>query len=158
MDFVKFTKKSSIITCFFNLFCQQLICQFEKSWLQSCPYDFNIYYYRVYINVIFFFYLLHQNNQKPYKIVDMLPCHLQLKLKSKTECPFLMYKFFANIKTLLLLSTVNLPLVEFIHILTPFYHLPSSLVLFTHSPHRCLRICSSWTKLHNELVYLKEIL
>ena len=31
------------------------------------------------------------------------------------------------------LSTVNLPLVEFIHILTAFYHLPVSLVLFTHS-------------------------
>ena len=40
--------------------------------------------------------------------------------------------------------------------LTVFYHLPISLVLFTHSL-RCLRICSSWTKLHNELVCLKEI-
>ena len=30
-------------------------------------------------------------------------------------------------------STVNLPLVEFIHILTAFYHLPISLVLFTHA-------------------------
>ena len=39
--------------------------------------------------------------------------------------------------------------------LTVFYHLPISLVLFTHSL-RCLRICSSWTKLHNELVCLKE--
>ena len=29
------------------------------------------------------------------------------------------------------------------------------MVLFTHSL-RCLRICSSWTKLHNELVCLKE--
>ena len=38
-----------------------------------------------------------------------------------------------KIKHLPLLSTINLPLVEFIHILIVFYHLPISLVLFTHS-------------------------
>ena len=65
-------------------------------------------------------------------MVDMLTCHLQLKVKSKTECPFLMYRLVVKIKHLPPLSTVNLPLVEFIHILTAFYHLPLSLVLFTH--------------------------
>ena len=50
------------------------------------------------------------------------------------------------------------PLVEFIHNWTAFYHLPISLVLFTHwLIYTCLQICSSWTKLHNELVFLKEI-
>ena len=63
----------------------------------------------------------------------MLACHLQLKVTSKTECPFMMYSFFLKITHLPLLSTVNLPLVEFLHILTAFYHLPISLVLFTHS-------------------------
>ena len=66
-------------------------------------------------------------------MVDMLTCHLRLKVKSKTECPFLMYRLVVKIKDLPLLSTINLPLVEFIHILTAFYHLPISLVLFTHS-------------------------
>ena len=37
-------------------------------------------------------------------------------------------------------STVNPPLVEFIHILTPFYHLSISLVMFTHA-YRSFRIC-----------------
>ena len=39
------------------------LVQFGKNWLQVCPYDFKIYYYRVYINDIlyFIFYLLHQN-------------------------------------------------------------------------------------------------
>ena len=37
----------------------------------------------------------------------MLTCHLQLKMKSKTECPFLMYRLFAKIKHLPLLSTIN---------------------------------------------------
>ena len=66
-------------------------------------------------------------------MVDMLTCHLRLKVKSKTECPFLMYRLFMKIKHLPPLPTVNLPLVQFIHILTAFYHLPISLVLFTHS-------------------------
>ena len=65
-------------------------------------------------------------------MVDMLTCHLQLKMKSKTECPFLMYRIFVKIKHLPLLPNVNLPLVEFIHILTAFCHLPLSLVLYTH--------------------------
>ena len=66
-------------------------------------------------------------------MVDMLTSHLRLKVKSKTDCPFLMYRLAVNIKHLPPLSTVNLPLVEFIHILTAFYHLPIRLVLFTHS-------------------------
>ena len=38
-----------------------------------------------------------------------------------------------KIKHLPILFTVNLPLAEFIHILTAFYHLSISLILFTHS-------------------------
>ena len=66
-------------------------------------------------------------------MVDMLTCHIRLKVKSKTECPFLIDIFFVKIKHLPPLSTINLPLVEFKHILTAFYQLPISLVLFTHS-------------------------
>ena len=54
-------------------------------------------------------------------------------MKSKTECPFLMYKLFVKIKYLPLLTAVNLPLVKSIHILTAFYNLPISLVLLTNS-------------------------
>ena len=38
----------------------------------------------------------------------MVTCHLQLKMKSKTEFPFLMYKLIAKIKHLQLLPTLNL--------------------------------------------------
>ena len=58
----------------------------------------------------------------------MLTRHLRLKVKSKTEFPFLMYRSFVKIKHLLLPSTVSIPLVEFIHILTAFYHLRKTLV------------------------------
>ena len=54
-----------------------------------------------------------------------------LKMRSKTEWPFLMYRLFMEIKHLPLLCTVNLPSMEFVHILTAFYHLPLSLVLYT---------------------------
>ena len=43
-----------------------------------------------------------------------------------------MYKLFVEIEHLPLLSTINLPLVELIQILTVFYQLPIILVLFTH--------------------------
>ena len=62
----------------------------------------------------------------------MLSCHLQLKMQSETKCPSLMYRLFVKIKHLSLLSTKNLPLLEFIHIATGFYHLPISLELLTH--------------------------
>ena len=63
----------------------------------------------------------------------MLTCQLQLKMKSKTECPLSMYRFFVTIKYLPILSTINLLLVTFIQILIAFYHLPISLVLYSHS-------------------------
>ena len=69
----------------------------------------------------------------PSTIVGMLTRHLQLKMKSKTECLFLMYRLSMTIKHLPLLSTVNLSVLGFMHILTASYHLTKSLVLRTHS-------------------------
>ena len=86
----------------------------------------------------------------------MLTCHVQLKMKSKTQCP-LIYRLFVKIKNLPLLSTANQFLVTFINILRTFYHLRISLVLSTHSLYTCFRICSSWTKLHPESLSLKQI-
>ena len=85
----------------------------------------------------------------------MLTCHLQLKMKTKTECPFMVYRLFVKKKRLPLLSTINLLLVEFIHILTTFSNLTISLVLFTH----WLIDASEYAMagLHTELVCLKEI-
>ena len=67
----------------------------------------------------------------------MLTCHLQLKVKSKH---------------LLLLSTVNL----YTHF-DNFLPFPYKFGTVYTLAYKCLRICLSWTKLHNELVYLKEI-
>ena len=66
-------------------------------------------------------------------MVGMLTSHLELKMKSKTECPFLIYIILVKVKHLPRPSTVSPPLVEFIHILTAFYYAPISFVLFIHS-------------------------
>ena len=89
-------------------------------------------------------------------MADILTCHLKLKMKSKTESSFLMYRLFVKINHLPFLFTVNLPLVEFIHILTVFNH-PSISGTVYKLANRCLRIRSSWTKLHKELLCLEEI-
>ena len=90
----------------------------------------------------------------------MLAGHLQLRVESKTECPFLMYRLFVKIKHLPLLSTINLPLVEFLHTLTAIFYTFSIYKFGTvyTLAFRCLPICSSWTKLHDELVCLKKII
>ena len=63
----------------------------------------------------------------------MLTCHLQLKMASKTECPFLINRLFVQIKDLLLLSITNQFSVKFTLILRFVYHLLISLVLSRHS-------------------------
>ena len=43
-----------------------------------------------------------------------------------------MFRLFVTLKHLLLLSNINLSFEELINILTAFYNLPVSLILFTH--------------------------
>ena len=58
---------------------------------------------------------------------------ITIENEKQSRSPFLMYRLFVMIKHLPPLSTVNLPLVGFIKILTAFNHLPIRLALFTHS-------------------------
>ena len=53
--------------------------------------------------------------------------------QKQNRMSFLDVQIKKKVKHLTILSTVNLPLVEFMHILTAFYYLPISLVLVTHS-------------------------
>ena len=86
-------------------------------------------------------------------MVDMLlTCHLKLKIKSKTECPFLRHKLFVKIKHLSFLPTVNPPLEGFVQNFDRF--LPSSYKFGT--VYMLAYRCSSWTKLHTELVCVKQ--
>ena len=57
-----------------------------------------------------------------------------------------------KIKHLPLLPTINLPVVQFIHILSFTYKFGTVFTL----AHRCLQTCSVWTKLHRKLACIKE--
>ena len=111
------------------------LVDFEKNWLQNFPSDLKFYYYQWYVHDISLLFTppKHLEAFRNFLNGQQANISIKLKVKSKTDCPFLMYRLFLKIKYLPILSTVNLPLVEFIHILTDFYHLPISLVMFTHS-------------------------
>ena len=70
----------------------------------------------------------------------------------------MIYRLFVKIKHLPLLSIVNLPLLEFRHILTAFYRLPITLVPFTHLLIDTSKYAQVGLKLHIKLFSLQEIL
>ena len=59
--------------------------------------------------------------------------------------------------SLLLLSTANQLLAEFIPILTVSYHPVTKLACYNTLLYRCFRTCSDWTKFHLELVKLIDV-
>ena len=66
-----------------------------------------------------------------------------------------MYRLSVKIKRFSSLSTVHLPLASGVYTyLESFTYTFGTVCTLAY---RCLRICSSWTKLHNELVCLKEM-
>ena len=58
---------------------------------------------------------------------------VKIENEKQNRMSFLDVKAICEEKYLALLSTINLTLAEFLHILTAFYHLPRSFVLFTRS-------------------------
>ena len=107
---------------------------FEKNWSQNCPSDLKPYYYQQFVD-IFLLFTPPKHLEAFQNFLNGWQANMSITIEreKQTDCPFLMYRLFLKIKYLPILSTVNLPLVEFIHILTDFYHLSISLVLFTHS-------------------------
>ena len=59
--------------------------------------------------------------------------HFNMSFTIENEKQNMFSWLFTNIKQHPLLPAINLPLEDFILILAAFYHLPISLVLFTHS-------------------------
>ena len=94
----------------------------EINWLQNYPSDVKPHYYRLYVDDIFVLFTSSKHLEVS-EIFSMRTYHLPLKIKSKTQCPFLIYRLFVEIKNLPLLGTANQ------HILTAFYHLTISLIL-----------------------------
>ena len=102
---------------------------FQKHWLQNCPSASKPHYHWQYLC----FAQLRRKFRILTKFSNWSTCqHVNWKWKAK-QYPFLMYRLFVKIKHLLFLSTINIPLLKFMHILVALYHLLISLVLFTDS-------------------------
>ena len=87
-------------------------------------------------------------------MVDMLTCHLQLNVKSRSVLSFLDIAIIREDKTFTT-SAYRKP--TFSDVYTHFdSFLPSTYKFGYTLAYRYFRICSSWIKLYNELVCLKE--
>ena len=127
---------------------------FEKNWLQNCPSDFKPYYYRRYVDDI------------SVLLTSSLPKFSKWSFTTESEkqnrMSFLDVQIICEEKTFTTSVNHKPTFSGVLHILTAFNHLPISLVPSTYTfvymlAYICLRIYSSSTKLHNELVCLKEI-
>ena len=110
------------------------LVHFEKNWLQNCPSDLKPCCYRQYVD-IFVLFTSPKHLGVFQNFLNSREANMSFTIISEKQnrMSYLDVQLFLKIKHLPLLSNVNLPLVEFIHIFTDFYHLPISLVLFTHS-------------------------
>ena len=108
---------------------------FEKNWPQNFPSDFRPYYYRQHVDDIFVLFDSPKHLEAFRNFLNGWHANMSFTIESEKQnrMSFLDVQISPEDKYLPTLSTVNPPLVEFIHILTAFYHLPGTLVLFTHS-------------------------
>ena len=83
-------------------------------------------------------------------MVDIPTCHLQLKITSKTECPFLIIH---ENKAVYRKSIFSRFCTHFERFISSTYKLGTVYTL----AYRYFQICSSWTKLHIVLDCLKQI-
>ena len=86
----------------------------------------------------------------------MLTYYLQLKMKIKMECHFLMKKLFLKAKSSIWVYgklTFGVVYTYFESFLTAKYMLGTACTLAC----KFFQICSNWTKLHTELLFLKQI-
>ena len=83
----------------------------------------------------------------------MLTCHLQLNVKRKTHYKEIIREDITFTTSVYCKRSFRGDYIHFDSFLPSTYKFGT---VYTFA-YRCLRICSSWTKLHNELVFLKEI-
>jgi len=135
------------------------LCFYEKKWLDQCPNEFKPVFYRRYVDDIF---LLFKSQEHLIKFRDYFnKCHPNMKFSFEQE---------KNGKLSFLDVEVSREENKFV---TSVYRKPTFSGVYTHFESflpstykfgmiytlvfRCFRICSDWTKFHNELKLLKEI-
>ena len=130
---------------------------FERNWLQTCPSDFKPHYYRRYADDIFALFTSPEHLEAFRNFLNGRYANILFTIENEKQNKilFLMYRYLLNIEHLPLLSTVNLPLMEFINILTALPSIYKSGTVYI-IVYWCFHKWSSWTKLQTELVCLKE--
>ena len=87
----------------------------------------------------------------------MLTCHFTIGNEKQSRMSFSDAQIIRKEKYLPLLSTVNLPLVEFVHIFTHFDKSTYKFGTVYTLAYRFCRICSNCTKLNADLVCLTNL-
>ena len=130
----------------------------EKNWLNNCPQGFKPVFYRRYVDDIF---ILFKSNDHLKYFQDFLnSCHIIISFSMETEkenkLSFLdveiireQGKFTTTIYRKPTFSGVYRNFESFLPSVYKFINLFVTLV------YRCFRICSNWTQLHTELIFLK---
>ena len=135
------------------------LVHFEKNWLQNCPSDFKPHYYRSYVDDIFVLFTSPKHLDAFCNFLNGRHASMSFTIEREKQnrMSFLDIAILREDKTFT--SSVHRK-ATFSAVYTHFdSFLPSTYkfgTIYTMA-YRCLRICSSWTKIHNELVGLKEI-
>ena len=132
------------------------LVHFEKNWLQNYSSDFKSHDYRRYVDDIFLF--TSPKHLKAFRnFLNGRHANMSFAIESQNQnrMPFLDVQIIRDNKTF---TTSVYCKPTFSGIYTHFdSFLPSTYkfgAVYTLT-YRCLRICSSWTKLYNDLVCLK---
>ena len=134
------------------------LVHFKKNWLQNCSSDFKPHYYQRYIDDIFVLFTSRKHLEAFRNFLNGRHANMSFTTERKkhNRMSFLDIAIICENKTFTT-SVYRKP--TFIGIYTHFDSFLRSTYKFATVctlAYRCFRICSSWTKLHNELVCLKK--
>ena len=109
---------------------------FEKKWLQNCPSDFKPHYYWRYVDDIFVLFASPKHLEVFQNFLNDRHANMSFTIDSQNQNRMSLLDIqIIREDEAFTTSVYHKPTfsVEFIHILTPFYHLPISFVLPTKS-------------------------
>ena len=135
-----------------------VLAYFGKNRLLNCSSEFKPYYSQRYVVDIFVFFTLPEQSEAFSNSLNGRHANMPITIENEKQnrMSFLDVQLFMKIKHSPLLFTLNLSLREFMH-LDSFLPSTYKFGILHKLAYRCFQICSSWTKLHTELVYLKQI-
>ena len=139
-------------------FANAFLAHFEKNWLQNWPSDFKHHYYQRYVDDIFVLFTSPKHLEAFVNFLNGRHANMSFTVEREKQnrMSTLDIAIIREDKAFTTSVYRKLPLVVFIHIFDSFF--PSTYKFGTvyTLAYRSFQICSSSTKLHNELVCVKE--